>query len=146
MGEDHRDDLVAALDSAARINAVGCCPSLPGSQGEQPVFTGIVEEFGTVTEMTARGDGRRLAITADVVMGDMAIGASVAVNGCCLTVAALGPWGFEVAVTPHTWAATRFGLYEAGNAVNMEVDILAKYVERLLVTSGRLARPEALDS
>lgn len=60
---------------------------------------------------------------------------SVAVDGVSLTVAALGPWGLEVAVTPHTWAVTRFGVYGAGTAVNMEVDICQ--VRRMVVGRAR---------
>jgi riboflavin synthase len=57
---------------------------------------------------------------------------SVAVDGCSLTVAGLRPDGFEVAVIPHTWTATRFATCAIGDPVNIEVDVLAKYVERLL--------------
>ena len=196
------------------------------------MFTGIVEELGTVTEIAVLGSGRRLVIAADLVMDDMAPGSSVAVNGCCLTVVEIGngwwateavpetlcrttvgdlvagsrvnlerplaangrfgghvvqghvdglaevisidelddgshrvgfalpaPYlrflvekgsvtvdgvsltvatllseGFEIAVIPHTWDHTRFGLYSVGDVVNIEVDILAKYVERLFAS------------
>lgn len=209
------------------------------------MFTGIVEELGTITGVAEQGGGRRLVIAAQVIMDDMAIGSSVAVNGCCLTVIDLGDgwWvteavpetldrtttgslvvgsrvnlerplavggrhgghvvqghvdgvarvisiddlddgshrvglalaaeqlryvvekgsvtvdgvsltvaglsaeGFEVAVIPHTWEITRFGLYEAGEEVNVEVDILAKYVERLLAAgmTSHEAQPERID-
>ena len=60
---------------------------------------------------------------------------SIAVDGVSLTIAALDDAGFAVALVPHTLAATTLGQAKAGVAVNLEVDVLAKYVERL--TMGR---------
>lgn len=60
---------------------------------------------------------------------------SITVDGISLTVAALHDDGFDVAVIPHTLAATNLGAKQPGGQVNLEVDVLAKYVERLLVTS-----------
>jgi len=57
---------------------------------------------------------------------------SVSVDGVSLTVAALDERGFAVALIPHTLAKTTLGELEAGDAVNLETDVLAKYVERLL--------------
>jgi riboflavin synthase len=57
---------------------------------------------------------------------------SVAVEGVSLTIAALAEDSFTVALVPHTREATTLGALEAGNDVNIEVDVLAKYVERLL--------------
>jgi riboflavin synthase len=56
---------------------------------------------------------------------------SIAVDGTSLTVAALDDAGFAVALVPHTLAATTLGELEPGDEVNLEVDVLAKYVERL---------------
>ena len=60
---------------------------------------------------------------------------SIAVDGVSLTIAALDDAGFAVALVPHTLVATTLGAAEPGAAVNLEVDVLAKYVERL--TMGR---------
>jgi riboflavin synthase len=60
---------------------------------------------------------------------------SIAVDGVSLTIAALDDAGFAVALVPHTLAVTTLGHAEPGTAVNLEVDVLAKYVERL--TMGR---------
>lgn len=57
---------------------------------------------------------------------------SIAIDGISLTVAAVSSGLFEVAVIPHTWSATNLGQKIAGGSVNIEVDILAKYVERQL--------------
>jgi len=57
---------------------------------------------------------------------------SIAVDGVSLTVAKVDERGFAVALVPHTLEVTTLGLVAAGDTVNLEVDILAKYVERLL--------------
>ena len=57
---------------------------------------------------------------------------SVAVDGVSLTVAALDDSGFAVALIPHTLAETTLGALAPGEAVNLEADVLAKYVERLV--------------
>jgi riboflavin synthase len=57
---------------------------------------------------------------------------SIAVDGTSLTVAATDEGGFAVALVPHTLEATTLGLLAPGDAVNLEVDVLAKYVERLV--------------
>lgn len=57
---------------------------------------------------------------------------SVTIDGISLTVVTVDPEGFTVAVIPHTMEVTTLGLRRAGDEVNLEVDVLAKYVERLL--------------
>jgi riboflavin synthase len=57
---------------------------------------------------------------------------SIAVDGISLTVAALGEGSFDVAVIPHTFTGTTLGTKKSGDRVNLEVDVLGKYVERLL--------------
>ena len=57
---------------------------------------------------------------------------SIAVGGVSLTIAALRDGTFEVALVPHTLEETTFGSLTAGDEVNLEVDVLAKYVEKLI--------------
>ena len=57
---------------------------------------------------------------------------SITVEGVSLTIAALAPGTFEIALVPHTLTATTLGSLEPDDEVNLEVDVLAKYVERLL--------------
>ena len=57
---------------------------------------------------------------------------SIAVDGVSLTISALRKGAFEVALVPHTLAETTLGDLEAGDEVNLEADVLAKYVERLI--------------
>ena len=82
------------------------------------MFTGIVEELGSVVART----GARLRLAACTVLDDATMGASIAVNGCCLTVvawdAAEGWW--EADVTDETYARTALGALGPGDPVNLE--------------------------
>ena len=80
------------------------------------MFTGIVEELGRL----AARDGGRLRIEADVVTSDAGIGDSIAVNGTCLTVVALGDGWWEADVVDETYSLTSLGGLEAGHPVNLE--------------------------
>jgi riboflavin synthase len=66
---------------------------------------------------------------------------SVTVDGVSLTVAGLGADRFEVALLPHTLSVTTLGALSPGDAVNLEVDVLAKYVQRMLAARGLVPEP-----
>ncbi len=80
------------------------------------MFTGIVEELGSVVAL----DGRRLRLSAATVLDDVTMGASIAVNGCCLTVVAWGDGWWEADVSDETFARTSLGSLAAGDPVNLE--------------------------
>ncbi|MGA1111362.1 MAG: riboflavin synthase [Ilumatobacteraceae bacterium] len=80
------------------------------------MFTGIVEELGAV----ASRSGSRLRITAKDVLRDSTIGASIAVNGCCLTVVQAGDGWWEADVSDETFQRTNLGLLNVGDPVNLE--------------------------
>lgn len=80
------------------------------------MFTGIIEEVGVV----ARRSGADLDILAETVLDGLALGDSVAVDGACLTVAALTCRGFVVQVSPESYARTTLGTLKPGHAVNLE--------------------------
>ncbi|MGH9134629.1 MAG: riboflavin synthase [Ilumatobacteraceae bacterium] len=88
------------------------------------MFTGIVEELGTVREVSPIGDGpdatARLVIGAATVLDGTAIGASIAVNGCCLTVVEVGDGWWATDVSRETLARTVTGGFTAGDVVNLE--------------------------
>jgi riboflavin synthase len=84
------------------------------------MFTGIVEELGTVQTITPNSGGARIEIAATQVLDDAAIGASIAVNGCCLTVVALGEGCFAADAVTETLSRTDLGTLEAGDPVNLE--------------------------
>lgn len=94
---------------------------------------GHVDGVGTVETAASEGSGVRMRIRApeDVARYVVEKG-SVAVDGVSLTVAAASNGSFEVALVPHTLTATTLGDRTAGDRVNLEVDVLAKYVERLV--------------
>ena len=95
---------------------------------------GHVDGVGAVRSVEVEGDGRRVWIDAPVeILRYVVVKGSVAVEGTSLTVAELDDDGFAVALIPHTLAETTLGLLEARAPVNLEVDVLAKYVERLLL-------------
>jgi riboflavin synthase len=85
------------------------------------MFTGLIEERGRVAavERTAAG-GTRLWIEAGVVLEDARVGDSIAVNGCCLTVAALAPGRWAADTVPETLARTAIGTWRPGRHVNLE--------------------------
>lgn len=95
------------------------------------MFTGIVEELGTIAAIEDQGDALRLTVRAATVLDGVALGDSIAVNGCCLTVATLGAEDATDATdaTPRTWTADvmqetldKTSLYGAkpGDRVNLE--------------------------
>jgi riboflavin synthase len=94
---------------------------------------GHVDGVGVVRSVEAEGEGRRVWIDAGIDILRYAVEkGSIAVQGTSLTVAALDDAGFAVALIPHTLEATTLAELVPGVPVNLEVDVLAKYVERLL--------------
>ena len=94
---------------------------------------GHVDGVGTIRSVELEGDGKRLWFDAPTeLLRYLVEKGSIAVQGTSLTVAALDDAGFAVALIPHTIEATTLGELVPGDAVNLEVDVLAKYVERLL--------------
>ena len=84
------------------------------------MFTGIIEELGTVAAMETRPTGARLAIRCAAVLDDLKEGASIAVSGVCLTALDPRPDGFSADVAPETLARTNLGALRAGSRVNLE--------------------------
>lgn len=79
------------------------------------MFTGIIEELGTVAEA-----GRHLRVKCDVVLAGLAPGASIAVNGVCLTAARIGPGEFTADLAPETLRRSNLGDLQPGARVNLE--------------------------
>jgi riboflavin synthase len=95
------------------------------------MFTGIVEGSGTVAALALApdGSGAGLRVEAPWLAGELAVGDSVAVSGCCLTVAALTPTGFSADLVAETLRRTTLGGLSVGDRVNLE---------RPLAVGGRL--------
>ena len=125
------------------------------------MFTGIVEGTGTIAALAvaAGGGGARLEVEAPFLAGDLRPGESVAVNGCCLTVAEATPGGFAADLVAETLRRTALGGLAAGDAVNLErpmtlggrlgghlvqghVDGVARVLDRQPVGEGEEVRVE----
>lgn len=94
------------------------------------MFTGIVEELGTVAAMTTRATGARITVRCATVLSDAGEGVSIAVNGVCLTALDIRPDSFSADVAPETLRRTNLGALAAGSRVNLE---------RPLSPTGRLS-------
>jgi riboflavin synthase len=125
------------------------------------MFTGIIEGTGTVAALDAAGDGSgaRLEVEAGLLAGDLRLGESVAVNGCCVTVAEVTAAGFAADLVAETLRRTALGGLAAGDRVNLErpmalggrlgghlvqghVDGVARVLERAEVGAGEEVKVE----
>lgn len=84
------------------------------------MFTGIVEELGTIANMQQTGEAMKLTISAETILADVNLGDSIAVNGICLTVTSFTPTSFSVDVMPETMRATSLQSLSRGSTVNLE--------------------------
>ncbi len=101
------------------------------------VVQGHVDGVGTIAEIAQDGFSRRIRIEAPIDLLRYVIEkGSIAVDGVSLTVSALDDRSFTVSLIPETLERTSLGNACAGNRVNLEVDVLAKYVEKLMA-AGR---------
>jgi riboflavin synthase len=96
-----------------------------GQDREQIMFSGIVEEVGTIAARDERPGGVTLTIQAKTVLSDTAIGDSIAVNGACLTVVRYDDTTFDVEMAPETLRKTSLDQCGTGDGVNLERSLLA---------------------
>jgi riboflavin synthase len=97
------------------------------------IVQGHVDGTGRVERLERDGDDVRLFITCDAeISGSLVEKGSVTVDGVSLTVVSVGDAGFDVALIPHTLAVTTLGDRRPGDLVNVEADVLGKYVKRYL--------------
>jgi riboflavin synthase len=94
------------------------------------MFTGIIEQLGTVQSLTRGPAGARLTIGADLVLSDLTVGASIAVNGVCLTAIDISDTTFAADLSPETLDRTNLGALQSNSLVNLE---------RPLATGDRLS-------
>jgi riboflavin synthase len=143
---------VSVSDSSIEVNAIGETlartslgdmrqgdrvnlelPMTPDSMFDGHIVQGHVDGVATLRSITDEGESVRISVDAGrEVMRYLVEKGSVTIDGISLTVAGLDEEGFEVAIIPHTREVTTLGTKTAGDKVNIEVDVLAKYVERLL--------------
>jgi riboflavin synthase len=97
------------------------------------IVQGHVDGVGRVERLTNEGESVRMAIREPAHLRRYIVEkGSITVDGVSLTVAGLSDDGFEVALIPHTLEVTVLGERRPGDLVNLEADVIAKYVERLL--------------
>lgn len=109
------------------------------------LVTGHVDAVGRVREKREEGNGWRIFIDAPAsVLRYVIKKGSIAIDGISLTVADVDSAGFAIAMIPHTAKLTTLGFKTAGDSVNLESDIIGKYVERLL--AGRMEGGVSLDA
>jgi len=126
---------LGALNAGSRVNLEP--PLKAGDPLDGHLVTGHVDGVGKVVEIAPVGSSQRLVIGVPTALSRyIAAKGSVAVDGVSLTVNAVRGAEFEVNVIPHTQAVTVIGEYRTGTAVNIEVDLLARYVERLVQTGA----------
>jgi riboflavin synthase len=122
---------LGTLDVGSRVNLELALRAQDRLGGH--VVQGHVDGTGTVAEIRPQGFSRVLEIELAPALARYLVDkGSVAVDGVSLTVSALSAEGFAVSLIPETLARTNLGRIEEGASVNVEVDILAKHVERLL--------------
>jgi riboflavin synthase len=102
------------------------------------IVTGHVDGVGEVVSVEPVGGSKRLVVGFPAPLTRfIAAKGSVAIDGVSLTVNAVGATELEVNVIPHTQSVTVIGEYAPGTAVNIEVDMLARYLERLVLANER---------
>jgi riboflavin synthase len=124
-------DCTAGLEAGARVNLEKALRASDRLGGH--LVTGHVDGAGVVRSAEPVGDNRVLHFTMPAALCRyVARKGSVAVNGVSLTVNAIHGDSFSVNLIPHTLAATNLGELRGGERVNLEIDLIARYVERML--------------
>jgi riboflavin synthase len=131
VNETLRRTNLGALSPGERVNLER--PLAAGGRLDGHIVQGHVDAVAALAGVSEEGDSRRLRFQApEDLLRFVVEKGSIAVDGISLTVAAVGGDWFEVVIIPHTWEVTNLGARRPGDRVNLEVDILAKYVARLL--------------
>jgi riboflavin synthase len=108
-------------------------PLRAGAELGGHIVQGHVDAVGAISHIEAAPNDTRVRVSAPPqLMRYVVEKGSVTVDGVSLTVSALGDDWFEVALIPHTLGVTTFGEAQVGRKVNLEIDVLAKYVEKLI--------------
>jgi riboflavin synthase len=124
------------LAAGARVNLEP--PLRAGDPLDGHIVTGHVDGVGEVLSVEAAGSSKRIVVAVPAELARyIATKGSVAIDGVSLTVNAVGAAELEVNIIPHTQSVTVIGEYGRGTAVNIEVDMLARYLERFVQTDAR---------
>lgn len=119
-------------------------PMMPSSRFGGHIVQGHVDGVGEFVDAKPEGDGWIVRVSFPNELSRYIVEkGSITVDGISLTVAALGANWFEIAVIPHTWKVTNLSSLKRGSTVNLEVDIIAKYVERMLQPHAKAASSQS---
>jgi riboflavin synthase len=131
------------LRAGSRVNLERAMQA--GGRLDGHIVQGHVDGVGTVKRFERKGDDVQLLIGCEPALAELLVDkGSVTIDGVSLTVVTAEPDGFDVVLIPHTLAETTLSECEPGRRVNLEADILGKYVKRYLDRSlGSAARAEA---
>jgi len=118
------------------------------------MFTGLIEDLGTVRELRRGGSSVRLTVGTKIPISELRLGDSVAVNGTCLTVVATGNDSFSADVSPESLERSTLGELSAGSLVNLERalrlsdrlggHLVSGHVDAVATISGRLQDRNAI--
>jgi len=132
MNETLRRSSLNELAAGSRVNLE--LPVKPDSRLGGHIVQGHVDGVGAVGAIADDGFARRVTIEADPALLRYVVEkGSITVDGVSLTVASVDETSFDVSLIPETLERTTLGATEEGTPVNLEVDIVAKYVEKLVV-------------
>ncbi len=132
---------IGSLTAGRKVNVER--PLRAGEEFGGHIVQGHVDGVGLVESIAPEADGRRMRIALPEGLARYVVEkGSVCVDGVSLTATSVNGHAFEVALVPHTLTATTLGDEGPGTNVNIEVDVLAKYVEKL-TTGPRDAAREA---
>jgi riboflavin synthase len=139
MAESLQRSSLGALTVGSRVNLER--PTAVGARLGGHIVQGHVDGTGQVLERTPSEHWEivKVALPADLARYVVEKG-SITVDGISLTVVEAGPDHFTVSLIPTTLDLTTLGLKQPGDPVNLEVDIVAKYVERLMAANGGAAK------
>ena len=131
MPETLRRTTLAAKRSGARVNLERAL-TLQSRLGG-PLVAGHVDGIGRVTRIAVEGNAHVVTLAVPDVVRDVSVDqGSIGVDGVSLTIVAVDRDGLRVSLIPHTAAATTLGSLTVGTEVNLEADLLAKYVHAFL--------------
>lgn len=133
--ETLRRTTLGSLTPGSKVNLER--PLTPSARIGGHIVQGHVDGVGELLQVEPSGDGFTLSISFPENLGRYIVEkGSITVDGISLTVASLGAGAgeelFTVAIIPHTWSVTNLSSLGSGAGVNLEVDIIAKYVERMM--------------
>jgi riboflavin synthase len=140
MAETLGRSSLGGLAPGARVNLER--PTAVGARLGGHIVQGHVDSVGTIVERTQSDNWEIVKITLPADLSRYVVEkGSITVDGVSLTVVDAGPDYFTISLIPTTLALTTLGIKEPGDPVNLEVDVIAKYVERLLAAQ----RPDPAD-